>query len=76
MQDVPQVMKAPKIHPVNTFYFPVVHFQRVVSAPDGGLGLVAVGQRVVNVLPQRIPPPHSEARGSDYWKPSGAVEHL
>ncbi|GLD64476.1 uncharacterized protein AKAME5_001602000 [Lates japonicus] len=49
-----------------------IFIQRVVSAPDGCLGVAAIGQRVVNTLPQCVPPPDFEACSSHYEEPSQA----
>lgn len=52
------------------FFFTAILIQRVVSVPDGCLGVAAIGQCVVNALPQCVPLPDSEACGSHYWEPS------
>lgn len=50
--------------------FTDVLLQRVVSVPHGDLGVATIGQRVVNTLPQCIPPPDVEACGSYCREPS------
>lgn len=52
--------------------FTAILIQRVVSVSHGCLGVAAIGQRVVNALPQCVPPPNIEACGSSYWEPSCA----
>lgn len=51
--------------------FIAVLIQRVVSVLHGCLGVAAIGQRLVNTLPQCIPPPDVEACSSTYGEPSG-----
>lgn len=40
-----------------------------MSVPDGCLGVAAISQCVVNILPQCVPPPDFEASESYTWEP-------
>lgn len=53
-----------------------VLLQRVVSVPDGCLGVATIGQRVVNALPQCIPLTDVEAHSSQYGQPSWVPRHF